>query len=94
MPSLAKTGTARWPSLHVTSRIAAADLAAATPPFRGDTLPPPPAYRIAPDTLALVLDVLAALLAAAGVGLVTSNAFALARRLCVGFVISVMPDRR
>jgi hypothetical protein len=73
-------GTARWPLLQVTSRLAAADLAAAKPPFRGDTLPPPPAYRIAPDTIALGLDVLAALLAAAGVSLATWNGFALARR--------------
>jgi hypothetical protein len=73
-------GTARWPTLHVTSRVGAADLAAAKPPFRGDTLPPPPTYRIAPNTLALVLDVLAALLAAAGVGLATWNGLALARR--------------
>jgi hypothetical protein len=73
-------GTARWPTLHVTSRVAAADLAAAKPPFRGDTLPPAPAYWIAPNTLALVLDVLAALLAAAGVGLATWNGLALARR--------------
>jgi hypothetical protein len=73
-------GTARWPTLHVTSRVGAADLAAAKPPFRGDTLPPAPTYRIAPNTLALVLDVLAALLAAAGVGLATWNGLALARR--------------
>jgi hypothetical protein len=72
--------TARWPTLHVTSRLAASDLAAAKPPFRGETLPPPPAYRIAPNTLALVLDVLAALLAAAGVGLATWNGLALAAR--------------
>jgi hypothetical protein len=73
-------GTARWPSLHVTSRLAAADLAAANPPFRGETLPPSPAYRIAPGTLALVLDVVAALLAASGVGLAAWNGFALLRR--------------
>jgi hypothetical protein len=73
-------GTARWPLLHVTTRVAAADLAAAKPPLRSDTLPPPPAYRIAPNTLALVLDLLAALLAAAGVGLATWLGFALARR--------------
>jgi hypothetical protein len=72
--------TAQWPPLHVTSRLAAAHLVAANPPFRGDTLPPSPVYRIAPNTLALVLDLLAALLAAAGVGLATWNGFALARR--------------
>jgi len=72
--------TAHWPRLHVTSRVAAADHAAATPPFRSDTLPPPPVYRIAPGTLAFVLDALAALLAAAGVGLATWTVLALARR--------------
>jgi hypothetical protein len=73
-------GSARWRPLQVASRVTAADLAAARPPFRGDTLPPPPAYGIAPDTLALVLNVLAVLLAAAGVGLGTWEGFALARR--------------
>jgi hypothetical protein len=72
--------TARWPVLRVASRVAATDLVAATPPFRGDTLPPPPTYRVAPNTLAAVLDALAALLAAAGVGLVAWQGFVLARR--------------
>jgi hypothetical protein len=74
-------GTARWPRLDVASRVSAADLAAAKPPFRSDALAPPATYRIAPGTLAVLLDVLAGLLAAAGVGLVTWNGFALARRL-------------
>jgi hypothetical protein len=64
----------------VSTRVAAADLVAAKPPFRGDTLPPPPGYRIAPDTLALALDVFAALFAAAGVGLATWLGIAFARR--------------
>jgi hypothetical protein len=72
--------TAHWPMLQVTSRVAAADLAAAKPPFRGETLPPPPAYRIAPGTLARALDVIAALLAAAAVGLAMWQGLALARR--------------
>jgi hypothetical protein len=72
--------TARWSPLHVTSRVAAADLAAAEPPFRHDALPPPPGYLIAPGTLARALDLLAALLAATGVGLATWQGFALGRR--------------
>ena len=43
--------TARWSPLHVTSRVAAADLAVAEPPFRHDALPPPPGYLIAPARL-------------------------------------------
>jgi hypothetical protein len=72
--------TVRWSPLHVTSRVAAADLAVAEPPFRHDALPPPPGYLIAPGTLARALDLLAALLAAAGVGLATWQGFALGRR--------------
>ena len=71
--------TVRWSPLHVTSRVAAADLAVAEPPFRHDALPPPPGYLIAPGTLARALDLLAALLAAAGVGLATWQGFALGR---------------
>ena len=72
--------TARWPRLDVTSRVSAADLAAAKPPFRGDTIAPPPTYRFAPSTLAVVLDVVAGLLAAAGVALATWKGLGSARR--------------
>jgi hypothetical protein len=72
--------TGHWPVLHVRSRLAATDIAASTPPFRDDTSPSPPSYRIAPDTLALVLTVLAALLAAAGVALAAWQGLALAAR--------------
>jgi hypothetical protein len=61
-----------WPVLPIAGRVAPADLTAATPPFRADTAPPPPEYRIAPSTLALGLDVLAAALALAGVALATT----------------------
>lgn len=73
-------GTAPWPRLAVTSRVSAADLAAAKPPFRSDTAAPPPTYRLAPDTVELLLDVVAGVVAALGVGLATWNGFALARR--------------
>jgi hypothetical protein len=71
--------TAHWPVLHVTSRVASTDLEAATPPLRGDALPPPPTYRIGPGTLANVLEVLAAFLTAAGVGLAAWEAVFLVR---------------
>jgi hypothetical protein len=58
-----------WPLLAVGARVDAADLKAARPPFRADTSEPAVTYRISPDTLSLLLDVAAALLAAAGVGL-------------------------
>lgn len=73
--------TARRPQLHVASRVAASDLGrAAKPPFRSDALPSPPTYRLAPRTLELVLDCVAAMLAAAAVGLAAWAAFALSRR--------------
>jgi hypothetical protein len=62
-----RTTTTRFPALHVHSRVTEADLAGGAPQFRGDVRPPAPTYRIAPGTLAILLDVLAALLAAAAV---------------------------
>jgi hypothetical protein len=69
-----------WPRLNVTSRVTAADLDAAKPPFRAETLPSAPHYRIGPDTLALMLDGVAAALAAAAAGLAAWGAFSLMRR--------------
>jgi hypothetical protein len=69
-----------WPALRVHSRVTAADLAPARPAFRADTAPPAPSYRIAPSTLALLLDVVAALLVAAGVALATYQLVLLERR--------------
>jgi hypothetical protein len=60
-----------WPVLPIAGRVVPADLTAATPPFRTDTAPPPAEYRIAPSTLALLLDVLAVASALAGVALAT-----------------------
>ena len=59
------TGT--WPRLSIGSRVDPAQLEASRPQFRGNTSMPPVSYRIAPDTLSLLLDVIAAVLAAAGV---------------------------
>jgi hypothetical protein len=54
--------------LRVDGRVTAADLEPSRLPFRADTSPPAVSYRIAPDTLRLLLDVVAATLALAGVG--------------------------
>jgi hypothetical protein len=57
-----------WPVLQIGSRVDAADLKPSRPPFRADTFPPTVSYRIAPGTLSLLLDIVAAVLAAAGIG--------------------------
>ena len=69
-----------WPALHIHSRVTAADLAPARPAFRADTAPPAPSFRIAPPALALLLDVVAALLVAAGVALATYQLVLFQRR--------------
>jgi hypothetical protein len=61
--------SAAWPTLSVRGRVSASDLAASSPPFEADTAPPAATYRIAPVTLAVLLDVLAALCALAAIGL-------------------------
>jgi hypothetical protein len=61
--------TVAWPILAVRGRVLAADLRQAAPPFRGDSTLPPTALRLAPATLAWVLDALAAALAVAAVAL-------------------------
>ena len=70
---------ARWSPLDVTSRVAAADLAVAEPPFPPRCAAAATGLPIAPDTFARLLDILAALLAAAGVGLATWQGFAVGR---------------
>jgi hypothetical protein len=57
-----------WPLLSIGSRVDAADLKASRPQFRGDTSIPAVTYRIAPGSLSLLLDIVAAVLAAAAVG--------------------------
>ena len=61
--------TANWPVLRVRGRVATADLARLRPPFRASTAPPPPSYRLAPSTLAWLLDGLAVALALGAVAL-------------------------
>ncbi len=60
---------ARWPALLVRGRVTASDLAPRSPPFEANTAPPAATYRIAPATLATLLDVLAALCALSAIGL-------------------------
>jgi hypothetical protein len=72
--------TAAWPALNVSGRVTSADLARARPPFRASTVPPPPTYRIAPGTLAWLLDGLALALALGAAGLAASHGRRLARR--------------
>lgn len=69
-----------WPALELGGRVSPADLARARPPLRGDTSAPPVSYRIAPGTLSVLLDVVAAVLAAAGVALAAWQAAAVMRR--------------
>ena len=69
-----------WPRLRVRSRVTAADLAAAQPPFEAYASPPPPTYRVSPGALATLLDVLAALCAAGAVALAAWQAAIRARR--------------
>jgi hypothetical protein len=69
-----------WPVLHVHGRVNAGDLAGARPRFRGDTTPAAPSYRIAPSTLAALLDALAILLVLGGVAIAARELQRLARR--------------
>jgi hypothetical protein len=56
-----------WPKLLVGSRVSSADLKRQAPPLRTDTAPAAPTYRIAPHTLAWLLDAASVLLAAIGI---------------------------
>jgi hypothetical protein len=69
-----------WPALEIRGRVSAADLAQLRPPLRGDTTLPAVSYRIAPATLSLLLDLVAAVLAAAGVALAAWQTAVLVRR--------------
>lgn len=66
LPPVRLTGTASetvpWPVLTIAGRVTPKQAAAARPPFRLETQPPRPSYRVAPGTLALVLDIVAAAL--------------------------------
>lgn len=61
---------AQWPTLSVRGRVVASDLAPRSPPFEADTAPPAPTYRIAPGTLAAILEVFAVLCALTATALV------------------------
>jgi hypothetical protein len=71
---------AAWPLLEIRGRVVAADLARPRLPFRSDTSLPAVTYRVRPTTLALLLDVLAVLLVAAGLALATRQALGTTRR--------------
>ena len=66
-------GTARmdaaWPVLDVRGRVAAVDLAPTNPPLKSDVAAPSIDYWIKPSTLVRLLEIVAAVLAAAGVAL-------------------------
>jgi hypothetical protein len=70
---------ATWPALSVRGRVSAADLIPNNPPLRADVAPPPVRYRIAPRTLANLLELAAVVLAAAGVALAGRQLWALQR---------------
>jgi len=61
--------TVAWSPLTVASRVSAADLTRASPPFRATVTPPTASYRMRPALLAALLDGAAAILAACGAGL-------------------------
>jgi hypothetical protein len=69
-----------WPTLHVQGRVSKADLARSRPPFRADTTPAPPSYRLAPSALAWLLYGGAVVLAFAAAVLAINEARRLARR--------------
>jgi hypothetical protein len=54
------TKAARWPALVVHTRVPAADVVKPVPPLRRDPTPRPVGYRVAPGSLALALEVAAA----------------------------------
>lgn len=61
--------TAAWVPLTVSGRVTAADLSAASPPFRVDTTPPAPSYRLRPSLLGALLDGAGAILVICAAGL-------------------------
>jgi hypothetical protein len=68
----ALSASAAWPALHVQGRVSSADAARSRPPFRADTVPAPPSYRLAPLTLGWLLDAGALVL---GLGALTLGAY-------------------
>jgi hypothetical protein len=72
--------SAALPTLHVQRGVSKADLGRSSPPFRANTTPAPPSYRLAPTTLAWLLDGVAVVLALAGAALALYEARRFARR--------------
>jgi hypothetical protein len=70
----------RWPLLELRSRVDGAGLVSGRPQFRADSTYPPATYRIAPHTLAPLLDAIAAVLAVAGIAWGAWQASLLVRR--------------
>jgi hypothetical protein len=79
IPGLPAQREANWPPLQVRTRVLAADVARPHPPLRSDPTPPSVTYRFEPSRLARVLEVVAAVLAAAGVLLIGWVAAAVSR---------------
>ena len=71
---------ATWPRLHVHGQVSKADLARSRPPFRADTTPAPPSYRLAPAALAWLLYGAAVVLALAAAALAVNEARRLTHR--------------
>jgi hypothetical protein len=71
---------AAWPGLAVRGRVSAADLQAARPRFRRDASPPAVTYRVAPRTLARLLEALALLLVLAAAAVAARQVRAAVRR--------------
>jgi hypothetical protein len=72
--------TAAWQPLHVRGRVSAADMRRDTLPFRADTTPAAPTYRIAPSTLEWLLDAAAILLLLGALALVVAQLRSARRR--------------
>jgi hypothetical protein len=72
--------SALLPTLHVQGQVSKADLGRSNPPFRANTTLAPPSYRLAPTTLARLLDGVAVVLALAGAALALYEGRRLARR--------------
>lgn len=72
--------SAPWPSLSVRDRVRTADVNAVRPPVEADASPLPPTYRASPATLAIILDVVAALLGCSAVGIAARELLAARRR--------------
>jgi hypothetical protein len=74
-----RTTNAVWPVLQVRARVSAADVARPHAPLRSDTSPPDVSYHVGPARLARILEVAAAVLAAAAILLAGWTAAALVR---------------